>query len=70
MPQTIPMHLTEAQYFARCRAVATADALKLTTEAIGADRKAESPKVGGHLKIAQDALLDALSLLAESEGSK
>ena len=70
VPQTKPMHLTEGQYFARSRALATADALKLVTEAIGADRKAEGPRITGHLKVAQDALLDGLSLLAESEGVK
>lgn len=70
VPQTKPMHLTEGQYFARGRALATADALKLVTEAIGNDRKAAGPKIGGHLKVAQDALLDGLSTLAEHQETK
>jgi hypothetical protein len=61
--------LTEEQFIRRCRAVALSDALQKTVEAIGHDKRCEDVHVTNHLSLAKDALLDALSQIAEREGA-
>jgi hypothetical protein len=62
--------LTEEMFMRRCRGVAISDALKLTLEAIGHDKRCEDVHVAEHLELAKDALLDALSgLVVDGEGA-
>jgi hypothetical protein len=63
------MGLTEEQFTRRCRAVAISDALQKTVEGIGHDRQCEDVHVAENLSMAKDALLDALSQIAEREGA-
>lgn len=60
--------VSEAAYFGLCRNHSVADALEHLTEAINSDRRADT-HVEGHLQVARDAVLDALSLAAEREGA-
>jgi hypothetical protein len=59
--------MTEAEFLGRCRNLAISDALGKVTEAILHDSKADQ-HVANHLNVAKDALLDALSQIAEREG--
>lgn len=59
--------MSEAEYFGRCRNFAIANALEDVSEAIGSDRRASGRRVENHLQVARDALLDALSIVAEDQ---
>jgi hypothetical protein len=60
--------ISEEAYFGRCRNYACANALEAISEAINSDRRADS-HVEGHLQVARDSILDALSVTAEREAS-